>query len=226
MSFCAVVVAAGSSCRAGFDKLAASLAGEPVLKRSVDALAAAGASAVIVVCPESRWEETGLGRAAFPCPVWRVDGGAERQDSVARGLAAVPVDCRWVAVHDGARPLVRPEDIRSCLFAARETGAAACAHPVVDTLKRADSSCLSLPEHIERERLWAMETPQIFDRALLERAYERVRAEGLRVTDEVSAVEALGVSTRLVAGGPNPKITLPGDLELALRLWEYERESR
>lgn len=220
MSFSAVIVAAGSSRRAGFDKLAALLCGKPVLVRSIEAMAAAGAGEIVVVCPEERWEATGLGVRPFACPVRRTDGGAQRQDSVARGLAALDAGCRWVAVHDGARPLVSPEDVRACVAAARETGAAACAHPVVDTLKRADESGLSLPGHVEREGLWGMETPQVFETALLRRACAHVCAHGLTVTDEVSAVEALGVRTRLVAGGPNPKITLPGDLELAERIWE------
>lgn len=219
--FCAVIVAAGSSRRAGFDKLAAPLAGLPVLRRSVDAFVAAGAAAVVVVCPESRWEETGLATAEFPVPVSRVDGGAERQDSVAAGLAALPVDTRMVAVHDGARPLITPEGIRACLAAAEKTGAATCAHPVVDTLKRADAEGRSLPEKVSRDCLWGMETPQIFSLELLLRAYDYVKAHGLVVTDEVSAVEALGVPTQLVQGGANMKITLPGDLELAELIWTH-----
>ena len=219
--FCAVIVAAGSSRRAGFDKLAAPLAGLPVLRRSVDAFVAAGAAAVVVVCPESRWVETGLSTAEFPVPVSRVDGGAERQDSVAAGLAALPVGTRMVAVHDGARPLITPEGIRACLAAAEKTGAATCAHPVVDTLKRADSEGRSLPEKVSRDCLWGMETPQIFRLELLLRAYDYVKTHGLVVTDEVSAVEALGVSTQLVQGGANMKITLPGDLELAELIWTH-----
>lgn len=219
--FCAVIVAAGSSRRAGFDKLAALLDGVPVLRRSVDAFVEAGAAAVVVVCPPSRWEETGLASAAFPIPVLRVDGGAERQDSVAAGLAALPGETRMVAVHDGARPLVTPAGIRSCLEAAEDTGAAACAHPVVDTLKRADARGCSLPEPVSREHLWGMETPQIFNLALLQRAYAHVTEQGLVVTDEVSAVESVGVSTRLVQVGANLKITLPGDLELAELIWKH-----
>lgn len=219
--FCAVIVAAGSSRRAGFDKLAALLDGVPVLRRSVDSFVAAGAAAVVVVCPASRWEETGLAAAAFPVPVLRVDGGAERQDSVKRGLDALPPETRMVAVHDGARPLVTPEGIRACLVAAEETGAAACAHPVVDTLKRADARACSLPEPVSRENLWGMETPQIFDLALLLRAYAHVAEKGLVVTDEVSAVESIGVPTRLVQVGANLKITLPGDLELAELIWKH-----
>lgn len=219
--FSAVIVAAGSSRRAGFDKLAAHLDGAPVLRRSVDAFVAAGAAAVVVVCPESRWVETGLDTASFPVPVSRVDGGAERQDSVAAGLAALPAGTRMVAVHDGARPLITPEGIRACLAAADETGAAACAHPVVDTLKRADSAGFSLPEKVSRDNLWGMETPQIFRLELLLQAYDYVKENALVVTDEVSAVEAMGVPTRLVSGGVNLKITLPGDLELAELIWKH-----
>ena len=219
--FCAVIVAAGSSRRAGFDKLAAPLAGVPVLRRSVDAFVAAGAAAVVVVCPESRWVETGLAAADFPVPVSRVDGGAERQDSVAAGLAALPAGTRMVAVHDGARPLITTQGIAACLAAAEETGAATCAHPVVDTLKRADAAGKSLPEKVSREHLWGMETPQIFRLELLLQAYQYVKENALVVTDEVSAVEALGVPTQLVQGGANLKITLPGDLELAELIWTH-----
>ena len=219
--FCAVIVAAGSSRRAGFDKLAAPLAGVPVLRRSVDAFVAAGAAAVVVVCPESRWVETGLAAADFPVPVSRVDGGAERQDSVAAGLAALPAGTRMVAVHDGARPLITPQGIAACLAAAEETGAATCAHPVVDTLKRADADGMSLPEKVSREHLWGMETPLIFRLELLLQAYQHVKEHALVVTDEVSAVESLGVPTRLVQGGANLKITLPGDLELAELIWKH-----
>ena len=219
--FCAVIVAAGSSRRAGFDKLAAHLDGAPVLRRSVDAFVAAGAAAVVVVCPESRWVETGLAAASFPVPVSRVDGGVERQDSVAAGLAALPAGTRMVAVHDGARPLITPEGIRACLDAAGETGAAACARPVVDTLKRADAAGFSLPEKVSRDNLWGMETPQIFRLDMLQQAYDFVKAHALVVTDEVSAVEAMGVPTRLVSGGVNLKITLPGDLELAELIWKH-----
>lgn len=213
----AVIVAAGRSRRAGFDKLAASLGGMPVLRRSVEAFLRAGCGCVVVVCPPERWRETGLEElaAASSVPLLRVDGGAERQDSVAAGLAALPAGVEWVAVHDGARPLIAPEGIARCLEAARETGAAACAHPVVDTLKRADAQQRSLPERVSREHLWGMETPQIFRLGLLREAYGRVAELGLAVTDEVSAVETLGVQTSLVPVGPNMKITLPGDLELA-----------
>ncbi len=218
--FCAVIVAAGSSRRAGFDKLAAPLCGESVLLHSISAFVQAGCAAVVVVCPQERWESIGLADAQYPIPVVRVDGGAERQDSVQAGLLALPAGTQWVAVHDGARPLITPAGVRACLAAAQETGAAACAHPVVDTLKRADAQGFSLPERVSRDCLWGMETPQIFDLELLKRAYAQVTEQGLLVTDEVSAVEAVGVATRLVQVGANIKITHPGDLELAAMLMQ------
>ena len=78
-----------------------------------------------------------------------------------------------------------------------------------------------MPEVVSRENLWGMETPQIFQLGLLLRAYEHVREQGLVVTDEVSAVESVGVATQLVPGGVNLKITLPGDLELAELIWQH-----
>ncbi len=223
MKWYAIIVAAGSSRRAGFDKLLAPLAGKPVLLRSVEAFVEAGADGIVVVSPESRWCETGLATLSETQPrlkLIRVDGGAERQDSVFAGLAVLPDDCAHVAVHDGARPLILPQTIQHCLAVARETGAAACAQPVVDTLKRVDAQGCTLPEPIDREGLWAMQTPQIFNRRLLMDAYERLRASGALATDEVSVMEHLGHATTLVNGGVNSKITLPNDLAYAEMLWE------
>ncbi len=221
MKWYAIIVAAGSSRRAGFDKLLAPLAGRPVLLRSVEAFMQAGAHGIVVACPESRWHETGLATLSEsqPC-ITRVEGGAQRQDSVFAGLSALPDDCAYVAVHDAARPLILAQTILHCLAAARKTGAAACAQPVVDTLKRVDAQGCTLPEFVDREGLWAMQTPQIFDRQLLMRAYARLRESGKQATDEVSVMEHLGHATTLVNGGVNSKITLPDDLSYAEMLWK------
>lgn len=219
--FCAIIVAAGSSRRAGFDKLAAPLAGVPVLCHSVRAFARAGVERIVLVCPEERWLSLRPWEHAGDTPLLRVEGGAQRQDSVLAGLRALPAGTRWVAVHDAARPLTTPAGIRACLAAAQQSGAAACAHPVVDTLKRADAAARTLPEKISREGLWGMETPQIFRAELLQQAYEKVVSEGAVITDEVSALELLGLPVSLVQVGPNMKITLPGDLELAELLYTH-----
>ena len=208
----AIIVAAGSSRRMGFDKLASLLGGKPVLRRTLEAfLAADSISSVVVVCPEDRWSL--CDGMDFTKPVTRVDGGADRQDSVALGLAAV--DTRFVAVHDGARPLVSPDDIDRCVAAAGEHGAAALARRATETMKRSDAEDFSA-EAVSRENLWCMETPQVFGISLLKEAYAEVIALGLSVTDEVSAVQAIGVRVKFVESRhPNLKITTPADLALA-----------
>ena len=210
----AILVAAGSSRRMGFDKLASPLAGIPVLRRTLDAfLAAESVAAVVVVCPPERWDL--LGGREFTKPVSRVDGGADRQDSVMAGLAALPADTELVAVHDGARPLVSPADIDRCVAAASEHRAAALARRVTETLKRSDTDDFSA-EAVSREQLWFMETPQVFETPLLRAAYQNISSHGLTVTDEVSALEAIGVRVKFVESGhPNLKITTPADLALA-----------
>jgi 2-C-methyl-D-erythritol 4-phosphate cytidylyltransferase len=198
----------------GFDKLAASLAGKPVLRRTLEAfLASDRIDHIVVVAPQDRFDDLLAGEHAKP--VVRVDGGQDRQDSVRNGLAAVPEACDLVAVHDGARPLVSPADIARCLEAAQANGAAALARPVTETLKRSNAEGFAR-ESVDRELLWFMETPQIFRTSLLREACAFVRERKLVTTDEVSALEAIGLPTQLVASHfPNPKITHPSDLVLA-----------
>ncbi len=210
----AIIVAAGSSRRMGFDKLASHLGAMPVLRRTIDAfLAAETIRSVVVVCPEERWSL--LDGMNFTKPVTRVDGGADRQDSVANGLSALEADAGYVAVHDGARPLVSPDDIDRCVLAAMEHRAATLARRATETMKRSDAQDFSA-EAVSRENLWCMETPQVFDVSLLRQAYQNVASSGLVVTDEVSAVQALGVKVKFIESRhPNLKITTPADLALA-----------
>lgn len=213
----AIIVASGSSRRMGFDKLAAPLEGLPVLRRSLDAFLRCDAiDGVVLVCPRERFEALAPGESAKP--LLRVDGGAERQDSVRAGLAALPAEAELVAVHDGARPLVRDEAIRETVAAARHWGAASLARPVADTLKRADADGCSAAA-VDRAGLWFMETPQVCRRDWLEEAHRAVARGGLTVTDEVSALQAAGHRSRFVESRfPNLKITRPSDLVLAAAL--------
>jgi 2-C-methyl-D-erythritol 4-phosphate cytidylyltransferase len=210
----AILVAAGSSRRMGFDKLAAELAGMSVLRRTVEAfMAAESISEVVVVCPEERWKLLDGGN--FSKPVRRVDGGENRQDSVVAGLSALSLESNFVAVHDGARPLISPEDIDECVASATEYRAAALSRRVTETLKRADPLDFST-EGVSREHLWFMETPQVFEIRLLVDSYADVSSRNLTVTDEVSVMEAVGVRVKLVESKhPNIKITTPADLALA-----------
>ncbi len=213
----AVIVAAGSSRRMGFDKLAAPLAGRPVLLKTLEAfLAATSIAEVVIVCSIERWQD--IDPSLFSKPVRRVDGGIDRQDSVMAGLAAVSTAAELVAIHDGARPLISPQAINRCVAAATEHGAAALARRVTETVKRADSENFNATA-VCREQLWLMETPQVFEIPLLRQAYAAVSAQNLAVTDEVSAMEVLGIRVKFVESEhPNLKITTPADLLLAAAL--------
>ena len=218
----ALIVAAGSSQRMGFDKLFADLAGRPVVAWSVAAFQACPDvdDILLVTRPEKAADFRSLAeregwtklRAILP-------GGAQRHESVWNGLQAIPADpARFVAVHDGARPLVTPDMISRCLALAREEGAACCAAPISDTLKRADANG-HISGSVDRLNLWAMQTPQAFRHDLLLTAYRQVIDAGLLVTDETSALERMGKPVALLNSGDfNLKITYPQDLELARHL--------
>ena len=214
----AIIVAAGSSQRMGFDKLFALLGEQPVLAHTIDAFERADCveEIILVARPERRAElEDFVGRHQFKKVREIVAGGAERQDSVRSGLERVEEAAKYIAVHDAARPLITPEQIEQVLNGARQHGAASLAEPVTDTLKRADENGF-VSGGVSRDGLYAMQTPQIFERALLVAAYARVFDEKLIVTDEVSAVEHYGAKVVLVRNDDwNVKITYPRDLLLA-----------
>jgi 2-C-methyl-D-erythritol 4-phosphate cytidylyltransferase len=212
----AIIVAAGSSTRAGFDKLFAELAGRPLIQYSLDAFeGAASVDEMVVVCREPSVAITELIASTKLKKVRVVRGGERRQDSVQAGFDACSASANFVAVHDAARPLIVPREIERVFRAAQRQGAAVLASPVTDTLKLADANQLVCGS-IERENVFAMQTPQIFARQLLLDAYERVRRELLTITDEVSAVQLLGAKVEIVpAEEQNMKVTFAGDLVLA-----------
>jgi 2-C-methyl-D-erythritol 4-phosphate cytidylyltransferase len=209
----------------GFDKLTADLGGEPVLARTLGVFnACPSIDSIVLVCSASAQQELEqIARAAAPQKLRAVvTGGAHRHLSVAEGLGCVADDAAMIAVHDAARPLVTCGMIERCLEAARNSGAAACARPVTDTLKRVNDERFII-ESVDRAKLWSVETPQIFRADLLRHAYEEIIATGGYVTDETSAVQAAGAPVALVETPEwNGKITFPADLELArviLRGW-------
>lgn len=215
----AILVAAGSSQRMGFDKLRADLLGRPVLAWTIAAFQNCAAVGEIVLLTRGGTEselEQFVEHEGFDKVRKILAGGAARHLSVWNGLQALDAAAEFVAVHDGARPLTTPALIEQCLNRARETGAACAAAPVTDTLKRADAGGCVVGG-VDRTQLWAMQTPQVFSVTLLQRAYEKILAAGSVVTDEASAVEALGETpVALVANDDwNFKITFPRDLELA-----------
>ncbi|HSH40204.1 MAG TPA: 2-C-methyl-D-erythritol 4-phosphate cytidylyltransferase [Chthoniobacterales bacterium] len=214
----AIIVAGGSGRRMGFDKTFAPLDGRPIIAHSVATFDSAECVAdIIVVGREDRLEELRQTLAACRSEKLRsiVAGGVHRHDSVAEGLKQVRPTAEFIAVHDAARPLVTAAEIERVYAVAREYGAASLASPVADTLKRADENYIVCGS-VDRERVYAMQTPQIFARQLLLDAYNRVVASKLVITDEVSAVESLGRAVVLVPNDRfNFKITYPPDLALA-----------
>lgn len=215
----AIIVAAGSSRRMGFNKLLAPLSGVPVLRRTLDAFQTCDAvDEILVVTSEAlradieAWRSSGLAKITQI-----IIGGAERHLSVHAGLQALNPACEIVAVHDGARPLISVAQITRCVEAARTQAAVACARPMTETLKRCDSTGRII-DSIDRANAWIMETPQVFQRELLVKAYDAVLRDGLLVTDEVSAVQHLGEPVFVIENFElNPKITFPADILLAQR---------
>jgi 2-C-methyl-D-erythritol 4-phosphate cytidylyltransferase len=215
----AIIVAAGSSRRMGFDKLWAPLAGKPVIWHSLQAFSKTREIGEIIVVArketvgdfEKLVRDDNLGKV---CQI--IGGGSERHLSVWNGLQAVNSHgSEFVAIHDGARPLTTPALIRSCLRCAMDHGAACCASPIPDTVKRANLEQM-VAESVERSGLWAMQTPQVFASGLILQAYASLMARNEMVTDEVSAVQKLGKRIYLLKNEDwNFKITFPHDLELA-----------
>lgn len=214
MKAAAIVVAAGSSTRMGFDKLTVPLAGKPLVCWSLQAVQdCVEISSAVLVCAPQRIKEFAAIARAFPKFSRVVSGGSERSASVLNGLHALaenPPD--FVAVHDAARPLAAPSLFTQILASTRKHGAASAAHPVADSLHRAHGDGL-LHETLSRQNLFAMETPQAARFAELLAA---VGAHGPGATDEVGALIASGIHPAPVLHGtPNFKITHPADLSVA-----------
>ena len=198
----------------GIDKTFVSVLGQPLILHTLSVfLDCPDIRRVVLVLPESNIEKAralleGLNNSG---KLTLCAGGERRQDSATRGLDALG-PCRWVAVHDGARPCLSPDILQSALADARLHGSAVVAVPVTDTIKRADSDVF-LSATVPREGLWAVQTPQVFPFTVLKRAYREVSEN---VTDDASMVERLGVKIKLTPGSPtNLKVTNPEDLDLA-----------
>ena len=209
-----VIVAAGTSRRmVGMNKLFATLRGKPLLAWSLDTCQECDlVQQIIIVLNDkdlTRGQELKGQRAWFKvalCP-----GGVRRQDSVKEGLRQIK-DCDRVMIHDGARPFLTVNLIKDGLKMADEFGAAAAAVPVKDTIKLADSGKW-VKKTLQRNKLWAVQTPQIFNFDLIAEAYENLAVE---VTDDATAVERLAHEVKLYMGDyRNIKVTTREDLALA-----------
>jgi 2-C-methyl-D-erythritol 4-phosphate cytidylyltransferase len=216
--FGAVIVAAGGGSRMrGLDKLFTEVAGKPLLAHAVAPFQESPAlqRIVLVVSAENVARgraiagEWGLSKVTAVVP-----GGERRQDSVRLGVEALG-QCDYVAVHDGARPLVDGRLIARGLEAVRETGAAVPAVPLADTVKEVGRDA-RVVRTVDRTRLWAVQTPQFFRYDLLLRAH---RDHPEAVTDDAALLEAMGLPVKIFPGDKrNIKVTTPEDLELVRAL--------
>jgi 2-C-methyl-D-erythritol 4-phosphate cytidylyltransferase len=223
-----VIVAAGSGVRLGRGepKALVSVAGRPLLARTLETFAPAGFDRLVVTAPPDRLEEfrrvaksAGTGLHAVV-----IAGGATRSESVRRAFEALLADDDdLVAVHDAARPLVTGDEIRAVVSAADRSGVAIAAIRIADTVKEVSDG--RIVRTIDRSRLWAAATPQAFRAGILSRAL----ASGRSATDEAALCEDLGIPVELVAVSRlGFKITTPEDLQLAeafFRAREAEHKS-
>ena len=197
----------------GVNKLFAPLSGKPLLAWSVDTCERCRLVRQIVLVLNDQDLARGqkLRKERNWSKVTLYPGGARRQDSVKEGLSQIK-GCDWVMIHDGARPFMSLNLIEDGLRIVGDTGAAVAAVPVKDTIKLANSENL-IKETLKRDRLWAVQTPQIFSFDIISKAYKNLATE---VTDDATAVERLGYKVRLYMGDyENIKVTTPEDLALA-----------
>ncbi len=222
----AIVPAGGLGVRMGSrrPKQYLRLGGASILVTTLRALGRArGIAGIVVAVPEANVEATGrlLARLRVPRILDVVAGGADRQESVWRGLQRVPADARWVLVHDAVRPFIDAALVERVRAAAEAHGAATCGVPVRETVKRVRDG--SIEATVDRQGLWLTQTPQAFARDLLWEAHDKARRDGFAGTDDAVLVERLGMAVAMVPGlAQNLKITTREDLQTA-RAWARPR---
>lgn len=219
--FGAVLLAAGNSTRMGGSrsKVLEELEGRPALCRSLEVLDRCPLiGEICLVCREQDRADMLPLTSGLNTPVRVVPGGAQRQDSVEQGVEALTGPWEYVAIHDGARPLVTEEVLAAVCRDAMAHGAATAAVPSKDTCKLADGAGF-VAATPARDRLWAVQTPQAFSLALYREALEKARAAGQSYTDDCQLIEAAGGKVKLTMGDyRNIKLTTPEDL-LAARAY-------
>ena len=215
-----LIAAAGSGRRMGAEgnKLLLPVAGRPVLAWTLEAALACPAIVWIGIVgqPVDAEPIAAIVAAAAPDrPVQWILGGDTRQESVCRGLAALPAGAEGVLIHDGARCLVEPELLARCAAAVRAGQAVIAATPVTDTIKQVDGQG-TITATPDRAGLWAAQTPQGFPVERLRQAHATASAEGWSVTDDAALFERLGWPVQVLQAPPsNIKLTTPFDLTVA-----------
>lgn len=213
--FTAIILSAGRSERMGYNKMLLKIGAKTVLERTVDAFESCDMiDEIIIASPKETVDEYGemVKKNGYTKVVSVVAGGATRQQSVANALREISEECEYIAVHDGARCLVRDESIRLVAEAAIEYGGAVAAVKSIDTLKSVDERG-KIVSTIDRETTVQVRTPQIFKKEILLEAHEKARQEGFEGTDECMLVEKCNHPIQTVVTGlDNVKLTYPEDV--------------
>ncbi len=223
MKTIAIIVAGGKGKRMGRPKQFLKIAGKPMLWLTLLAFQACKeVDGIIVVV--SNEDIPKVKRFKFNKILAIVAGGKERQDSVYNGLKALPNDTEIVAIHDGARPFIAPNTVTKAVEAAKRWGAVVVGVPMKDTIKVVGSRELIVGSTLKREELWSAQTPQIFRKEVLLKAYKKGYNK-YSVTDDATLVERLGIPVRMVMGDySNLKITTPEDLLVADQILKERRK--
>lgn len=210
----AIITAAGYGKRMGRPKQFLEIGGKAILERTLSVFESAKVIDSVILVVNS--EDVEQGKAfGFRKLDQVVAGGKERQDSVLNGLRALPADVQLVVVHDGARPFITVAMIEQAVAEAEKFGAVVVGVPLVDTIKKVESRELKVESSLDRRELWAAQTPQVFRKDIILKAYEEWAGK-LRVTDDAMLVEKMGVPVKMALGSyRNIKITTPEDLRLA-----------
>ena len=226
LSCAAVIVAAGSAQRMGFDKLSVMLEGQPVLVRAINAFEQSPLiEEIVVVTREDR-----IAEVADLCSQYNLSkvssvvcGGKTRTESAFAGVMAVQKDSRLIAIHDGARPFVSKELIERCIMKASIQYAAVPVIKSTDTLRTVDADG-ALDGTCDRDRVVRIQTPQVFLTELVKGALSDAVQKGLTFTDDATAVERMGTVIQSVEGEEeNLKLTTPQDLVLAKGILDRKR---
>jgi 2-C-methyl-D-erythritol 4-phosphate cytidylyltransferase len=218
---CAIIVAAGRGRRMHSDipKQYLPLAGKPVLAHTIDAFSACRKiDRIVVVAAREDFER--LERSVLPAvktgtPPICVEGGEHRGDSVYRGLQAAGSGTGIAVIHDGVRPLIRPDQIEAVVSEAGRAGACILAARAFDTLKQVDDRSI-VRTTLDRSRIWTAQTPQAFQFQRIWEAHRRAKSAGFSATDDAQLLEWMNLPVHIVQGDAyNLKITTARDLQVA-----------
>ncbi len=220
MKVTAIIVAAGKSKRIQnkLPKQFIEIGGKPVLSHTLESFEKCEEVDEILLVVSEDWltycSAEIVDKYGFMKIKKVISGGERRQDSVYKGLLAVPNNTSIVVIHDGVRPLVRASKITESITMCKECKAVILAVPIKETVKRIEDG--SVHTTLNRERLWIAQTPQTFDYKILLDAFEKAKSDGFIGTDDASLVERLGIEVKIIEGDyDNIKITTPEDLVLA-----------